>query len=85
MSFTKISLTLREVEYSCSPGGVDTWELYSLSENLLKSSEKFEEITQYVMDNFSGYEIDLNIKSLSWWNKEQNYLEEEEANEVRFN
>ena len=76
MSFTRLRFTIREIEYSCSPGGVDTWELYSLGEDLLKSSENLSELVQWVTNKYSDYEIDLNIKSLNWWHKEQ----EKEAN-----
>lgn len=64
-----IHLQVREIEYSCSPGGIDTWELYSTSENLIYSSENFEDIMKYIFKNFGEYRINLEIKSLEWWNK----------------
>ena len=71
----RITLLAYEIEYSCSPGGVDEWELYSLSENLLYSSENYLDLMRYAMEKFPEYEITLVIKSLASWHKEQ---EEEE-------
>lgn len=67
----KICLEIRQVEYSCSPGGVDEWELYSLGENFLYSSKNLNEVMDYVMKNFSDYRIELEIKSLNWWHIQQ--------------
>ena len=69
--FSKIYLQIRQIEYSCSPGGVDEWELYSLGENFLYSSKNLNEVMDYVMKNFSDYRIELEIKSLNWWHIQQ--------------
>ena len=72
----KIKLEAIQVEYSCSPGGVDTWELYSSEGELLYSSENFDVFMRYVMKNFAEYEITLKITSLKWYHKQ---LERESA------
>ena len=64
-----IHLQVREIEYSCSPGGVNTWELYSISENLIYSNENFEDIMKYILKNFGEYRLNLEIRSLEWWHK----------------
>ena len=64
-----IYLEVREIEYSCSPGGVDIRELYSISENLIYSSKNFEDIMKYIFKNFGEYRLNLVIKSLKWWHR----------------
>ena len=67
-----LHLQVREIEYSCSPGGIDTWELYSSgSENLIYSNENLEDIMKYIFKNFKERRINLEIRSLEWWRKNE--------------
>jgi len=73
-----LHLQVREIEYSCSPGGIDTWELYSTSENLIYSSENLDDIMKYIFKNFGERRINLEIRSLEWWNKLNEEIAKEE-------
>lgn len=71
MSNREVQLEIREIEYSDSSTGVDTWEVWSLSKNLLYRSANLDEVMEYIMNEFSEYYIKLDIVSLKWRYLEQ--------------
>ena len=60
-----------EMEYSCSPGGVDCWEVkiqgygYSECYGDFKSAG---EAVNFLLDKYPGRELNLDITSLSAYN-----------------
>ena len=70
MISTPIHLSLIQIEYSCSPGGVDTWELYSISDNFIYSHENINEVMKYIFQQFPEHQYSLQIKPLKWWHNQ---------------
>ena len=61
-----------EMEYSCSPGGIDCWELevrdsigYSTNYSDFKTAG---EALNFLLDKYPGRELNLDITSLSAYN-----------------
>ena len=66
------NINIYEVEYSCSPGGVDKWEVEEEgSDDLLGSFDTAEEAISYALIDFKGQELNLNIKSLEWYHAQE--------------
>jgi len=66
------NINIYEVEYSCSPGGVDKWEIEEEgSDDLLGSFDTAEEAISYALMDFKGQELNLNIKSLEWYHAQE--------------
>jgi hypothetical protein len=66
------NINIYEVEYSCSPGGVDKWEVEEVgSDDLLGSFDTAEEAISYALMDFKGQELNLNIKSLEWYHAQE--------------
>jgi hypothetical protein len=66
------NINIYEVEYSCSPGGVDKWEIEEEGSNdLLGSFDTAEEAISYALMDFKGQELNLNIKSLEWYHAQE--------------
>ena len=66
------NINIYEVEYSCSPGGIDKWEIEEEgSDNLLGSFDTAEEAISYALIDFKGQELNLNIKSLEWYHAQE--------------
>jgi hypothetical protein len=66
------NINIYEVEYSCSPGGVDKWEVEEEgSDDLLGSFDTAEEAISYALMDFKGQELNLNIKSLEWYHAQE--------------
>ena len=58
-------LDIYEVEYSCSPGGVDKWEISERDGEFLKGDfDTPEKAISYALQEFEGKEVNLNVKSL---------------------
>ena len=58
-------LDIYEVEYSCSPGGVDKWEIQEREGEFFKGDfDTPEKAISYALREFEGKEINLNVKSL---------------------
>jgi hypothetical protein len=67
-----------EVEYSCSPGGIDKWEIVEVGGDYLRGDfDNADEAISYALMEFEGQELNLNVKSLKWYHANQ---EREEAN-----
>lgn len=63
-----------EVDYSCSPGGVNCWEIVESQplavpgDNFLKGDfSTLMDAVAYLTELFPKDELNLNIKSLEWW------------------
>ena len=66
------NINIYEVEYSCSPGGVDKWEVEEEgNDDLLGSFDTAEEAISYALMDFKGQELNLNIKSLEWYHAQE--------------
>lgn len=66
------NINIYEVEYSCSPGGVDKWEIEEEGkDDLLGSFDTAEEAISYALMDFKGQELNLNIKSLEWYHAQE--------------
>ena len=58
-------LDIYEVEYSCSPGGVDKWEIQEREGDFFQGDfDTAEDAISYALLKFDGKEINLNVKSL---------------------
>ena len=60
-----------EMEYSCSPGGVDCWEVtiqhYGYSENY-SDFKSAGQALNYVINKYPGRQISVDVTSLSAYN-----------------
>jgi hypothetical protein len=68
---TPFSLVLNQIEYSCSPGGIDTWELLSLSGNYLGGWVDIRDAIYFINKKYGEYKIDLQINSLKNYHKQE--------------
>ena len=58
-------LDIYEVEYSCSPGGVDKWEIQERGGDFFQGDfDTAENAISYALLKFDGEELNFNIKSL---------------------
>jgi hypothetical protein len=58
-------LDIYEVEYSCSPGGVDKWEIQEREGDFFQGDfDTAENAISYALLKFDGEELNFNIKSL---------------------
>ena len=68
-----LNVEIYEVNYACSPGGVDCWEAtiqgYGTS-TTLSDFKTAGDALNYVLDKYPNQELDLNVKSLNWYFKE---------------
>jgi hypothetical protein len=65
-------LDIYEVEYSCSPGGVDKWEIQEREGDFFQGNfDNAEEAISYALYKFGAQELNLNVKSLEWYNREE--------------
>ena len=64
-----LKVEIYEVDYSCSPGGVNCWEV-SIDEWCVSDFKTAGDALNYVLDKHPHQEIDLNVKSLNWYFKE---------------
>ena len=62
-------VAIYEMEYSCSPGGVNCCEA-SINEWCVSDFKKAGDALNYVLDNYPNHELNLNVKSLNWYFKE---------------
>ena len=68
----RLEVDVYEVEYSCSPGGVDCWEANIWIENQQEPEWYGEfdtagEAVNFVLDKYPTSEIQFIIKSLQWY------------------
>ena len=72
-------LDIYEVEYSCSPGGVDKWEVQEREGDFFKGDfDTAEDAISYALYKFDGKEINLNVKSLKTLQTEEKKQVKEE-------
>lgn len=64
-------LTLMEVEYSCSPGGEDRWEIYSQNDFIAGDFPTATGAFDYLLKQYAGKKIHLTIKSLEWYHNNE--------------
>ena len=68
-----LNVEIYEMDYSCSPGGVNCWELniqkYGHS-TCVSDFKTAGDALQYVLDKYPYHELNLNVKSLNWYFKE---------------
>ncbi len=68
-----LNVEIYEMNYACSPGGVDCWEAtiqgYGTS-TTLSDFKTAGDALNYVLDKYPNQELDLNVKSLNWYFKE---------------
>lgn len=73
-----LKVEINEINYSCSPGGVDQWEMNVYLPRPLKGINAKEvayfggfntlnEALEFVMNHYPTRELDVNIKSLEWY------------------
>ena len=71
--FMTLNAEIYEMNYACSPGGVDCWEIniQGYGESTCVSEFKTAgHALQYLLDNYPTDELELNVKSLNWYEKE---------------
>jgi hypothetical protein len=77
-------LNIYEMEYSCSPGGIDKWEIEERDGNFFQGDfDTAEDAISYALLKFDGEELNLNIKSLKWYHKQEEEEENKEEWETR--
>ncbi len=68
-----LNVEIYEMNYACSPGGVDCWEAtiqgYGTS-TTLSDFKTAGDALNYVLDKYPNLELNLNVKSLNWYFKE---------------
>jgi hypothetical protein len=64
-----LNVEIYEMNYACSPGGVDCWEV-SIDGWCVSDFKTAGEALQYVLDKYPYDELNLNVKSLNWYFKE---------------
>ncbi len=65
-------LDIYEVEYSCSPGGVDKWEMKERDGEFFQGDfDTAENAISYALREFDGEELNFNIKSLELMRSEE--------------
>ena len=66
-----LSADIYEMEYSCSPGGVDCWEItiqgYGYSENY-SDFKTAGDAVNFLLDKYPGRKINVDITSLGAYN-----------------
>lgn len=68
----KENIYVDEIEYSCSPGGVDCWEIRTDDEDFFKGGFlSIEDAIGWLIKEFAGKELNLTIKSLEWYHNNQ--------------
>jgi hypothetical protein len=66
------SINIYEVEYSCSPGGVDCWELEENGTDFFQGGfDTAEDAISFALLKFNGVELNINIKSLKWYHSQE--------------
>ncbi len=71
-------LDIYEVEYSCSPGGIDKWEIQERGGDFFQGDfDTAENAISYALLKFDGEELNFNIKSLE-------SMRFEEKNNIRY-
>jgi hypothetical protein len=65
--------TIYEVEYSCSPGGIDKWEIATNEGNFVAGNfDTARSAFDYLIDNRPADKLKIKVLSLEWWrNKEK--------------
>ena len=77
-------LNIYEMEYSCSPGGIDKWEIEERDGDFFQGDfDTAEDAISFALLKFDGEELNFNIKSLKWNNKQQEEEENKEEWETR--
>jgi len=72
------------MEYSCSPGGIDKWEIEERDGDFFQGNfDTAEDAISYALLKFDGEELNLNIKSLKWYHKQEEEEENKEEWETR--
>ena len=72
-------LDIYEVEYSCSPGGVDKWEVQERGGEFFQGDfDTAEDAISFALSKFGSEEINLNIKNIEASNAEENKQVKEE-------
>jgi len=64
-----LNVEIYEMDYSCSPGGVNCWEV-SIDEWYTSDFKTAGDALNYVLDKYPNQELELNVKSLNWYFKE---------------
>ena len=64
------TIDINEIEYSCSPGGVDCWEVSENGDFLKGDFLTAIDAIGYVADLFHGQELNITIKSLEWYHNQ---------------
>jgi len=71
------NINIYEVEYSCSPKGVDKWEIAEEGSDYFKGGfNTVQEAISYALMDFKGQELNLNIKSLEWYHAQKEVTNE---------
>lgn len=66
------NINIYEVEYSCSPGGVDQWEVSERDGDFFQGGfDTAEDAISFALLKFDGEELNLNIKSLKWYHAQE--------------
>ena len=64
-----LTAEIYEMDYSCSPGGINCWEV-SINDWCVSDFKTAGDAIQYVLDKYPYHELNLNVKSLNWYFKE---------------
>lgn len=64
-----IKAEIYEMDYSCSPGGVNCWEI-NVNDYCYSDFKTAKDAIQFLLDKYPCKELQLNVKSLNWYFKE---------------
>lgn len=65
-----MQLNIYEVEYSCSPGGVDKWEVSKANGQFIQGDfDSAEQALTFVLSKFKGQRLSIQISSLEAYHK----------------
>ena len=64
-----LTAEIYEMDYSCSPGRINCWEV-SINDWCVSDFKTAGDAIQYVLDKYPHHELNLNVKSLNWYFKE---------------
>jgi len=65
-----LTVEIYEMDYSCSPGGVNCWEVTTNHDLCVSDFRTAGDALQWVLDKYPNHELNINVKSLNWYFKE---------------
>jgi hypothetical protein len=74
-----MNVELYEIEYSCSPGGVDMWAVDvrdSIGHSIYQEFRSSSSALKWLLNKYPDKEINLTIRSIAWFHKEMSEIDD---------